>query len=545
MRWQRAAWKLRLNQHMKNAVIYARYSSDRQRETSIDDQIRVCREQARTLEVPISRIYSDEGVSGTTPVSLRRDGARLIADALAGRFDLLIVEGLDRLSRDQVEQERTVRRLEHQGIQIIGASDGYDSSAAGKKIHRTMRGLINEIYLDDLRHKTHRGLAGQLARGGHAGGMSYGYRSVVDGDLHRLEIVDEEAARVRWMFEQYADGWSCQRIAAELNTQGVASSRGGTWAVSAIYGNPVKGSGVLNNELYVGRVIWNRSQWVKDPDSGKRIRLDRPMEEWQIEERPDLRIVSDALWAAVRERMGRPTRQGGSSGQGKAPRTLFGGLLKCGFCGGAVVATSGRHYGCATRKDRGAVVCPGVTAHRVKVDSRLLALIREELMSPEALAELQECVQEILGNIRSTMATEERTLRNRLAEIQADIGRLVDAIASIGISPALQTRLQQAESEAAQVKARIETGEKEVAGHLVDAIQRYRLLVADLERSLGTDVARARELIRRMIGPAQMVARDGQVWVEMPTGQSAAAVGLSAVLVAGARFGSKRTVLVS
>lgn len=74
------------------------------------------------------------------------------------------MEGLDRRPRNQVEQERTVRRLEHRGIRIIGVTDGYDSESAGRKIHRTMRWLINEIYLDDLRHKTHRGLARQLAR---------------------------------------------------------------------------------------------------------------------------------------------------------------------------------------------------------------------------------------------------------------------------------------------------------------------------------------------------------------------------------------------
>jgi DNA invertase Pin-like site-specific DNA recombinase len=88
---------------------------------------------------------------------------------------VLIVESLDRLSRDQVEQERIVRRLEHRGIIILGVADGYDSRMGGRKIMRGVRGLINELYLDDLRYKTHRGQSGQVGRGYIAGGKSYGY----------------------------------------------------------------------------------------------------------------------------------------------------------------------------------------------------------------------------------------------------------------------------------------------------------------------------------------------------------------------------------
>jgi DNA invertase Pin-like site-specific DNA recombinase len=79
------------------------------------------------------------------------------------------------------------------GIRILGCSDGYDSTASGRKLHRSMRGLINEIYLDDLRDKTHRGLAGQVERGFHAGGLSFGYRSVGDDRGRTLEIDAESA----------------------------------------------------------------------------------------------------------------------------------------------------------------------------------------------------------------------------------------------------------------------------------------------------------------------------------------------------------------
>jgi site-specific DNA recombinase len=159
------------------AALYARYSTDKQRETSIADQLRAAEARVQREAWAIVARHADEGVSGSVPVALRAGGKALLADALAGRFDVLVVEGLDRLSRELGEAEQLVKRLEHRGIRIVGTADGYDSQAKGRKVMRIARGLVNELYLDDLREKTHRGLAGQFDRGYHVGGVQYGYRS--------------------------------------------------------------------------------------------------------------------------------------------------------------------------------------------------------------------------------------------------------------------------------------------------------------------------------------------------------------------------------
>ena len=95
------------------AAIYARYSTDRQRESSIADQVRLCRARADLEGWAVVAEHGDQGISGSTPVAGRPAGQRLLADILAARFDVLLLEGLDRLSRDLVEQEQQVRRLEH------------------------------------------------------------------------------------------------------------------------------------------------------------------------------------------------------------------------------------------------------------------------------------------------------------------------------------------------------------------------------------------------------------------------------------------------
>jgi hypothetical protein len=105
----------------------------------------------------------------------------------------------------------------------------------------------------------------------------------------------------------------------------------------------------------------------------------RPESEWRTEQRDHYRIVSDELWQAVRQRMGADRLNAGTSGAGRPVRTLFGGLLRCPLCDGAMVAVSARAYGCVTRKERGAEVCKGVHLLRAQTDERLLGVLRDEL----------------------------------------------------------------------------------------------------------------------------------------------------------------------
>lgn len=527
------------------AALYARFSTDKQSESSIDDQLRVCRLRAQLEGWRIVAEHADRATSGSTPILARPGSRELLEQALTGCFDILIVEGLDRLSRDAVESEQTVRRLEHRGIRIVGVADGYDSQSSARKVMRGVRGLINEIYLDDLRHKTHRGLAGRVDSGFSAGGLSYGYRSVKTDAGSRLEIDPEQARWVRWIFEQYADGRSAQHIAHELNRQGVKSQRGGTWAVSALYGSPAKGSGVLNNELYVGRYVWNRSKWVKDPDTGKRQRTERPESEWQVDERPDLRIIDDELWQTVRARRVRPQREGGGRGAGPGPRTLFGGLMTCGHCGGAIVATSTRHYGCAARKDRGPTVCDGVTLPRQSTDQVLLEYVQQEILAPEVLERVRAEIEALANSTGTATRQARRQVEQRLVEVEREIARLVDAVATVGLSEALRTRLATAEAERARLLGERDADMPEAPVLDVDKLMGdYRAMVADLREALADDVLRAREILRNMLG-GLVANQDSEgayldVGVERETPHAVATAGASLIVVAGAGFGNKK-----
>lgn len=536
------------------AALYARYSTDNQRQTSIDGQLALGRERAAREAWPIGDgcVYADKETSGYTPIELRPGSSRLMLDAAAGKFQILILEGLDRFSRNLVDQERMVRRLEHRGVRIIGCTDGYDTSLAGRELSRQVRGSFNEQYLRDVARETHRGLTLRVGNGFHAGGISYGYRSElagVDGAGdpigYRLLVDDAKAGVVRWIFEQYAQGWSCQRIAADLNARTVPAPRSGTWVVSALYGSRDKGSGVLNNEIYIGRYIWNRSRWTKDPDTGKRHRADRPRTEWRIREAPQLAIVPPELWQRVRTRMDRPRLAGGGRGKGAQPRTLFGGLVACGRCGGAVVAVSRHSYGCAARKDRGRPVCIGVLVPRRQLDARLLSLVRDTLLSPEAVSAVQADAGRILAESqRESLQAVART-RGRLAVLEAEIARLVDAVAKVGHSDALQARLQAAEQEKAVLLA---TRLPAIpAGAIPALVAGYKRMVADLQRALGEDVPRARSLLQSALGAIKLVPEGKDVYAEVETNAGRlllAAGGSTLEMVAGTCFVTRKRIRV-
>ena len=525
----------------QRVALYARYSTDRQRETSIDDQLRAARARAEQEGWPVVAEHRDEGISGSTPVALRKGGKALLADALAARFDLLIVEGLDRLSRDVGEQDQVVKRLEFRGIRIIGTADGYDTCARGRKVMRVARGLVNELYLDDLREKTHRGLAGQFDRGYHVGGVCFGYYSAAteDGRGRQLVIDEAQAAIVRRIFEEYAAGTSARAIAHRLNAEQIPSPRGGTWAVSALVGDRKRGAGLLNSEIYAGRLVWNRRQWLKDPETGKRRYVDRPREEWQVREVPHVRIVPASTWDAARAR---DQRYAPSKGGAKM-RTLFAGLLRCSSCGGPMTAIDARRYGCHAWRDRGASVCSGAGAFgRTDVDKALLSVVREDLLAPSVIAAVQTSARAAARAAAAQVDQPGNASPARQNALRAEIARLVDAVAQVGMSPALRARLQAAESELATMTAAAPARPRiDVDRVTQQAVARYKQRLFDLATALqdqSIERDRVRELLAETLGPVVLRRDEEGDWAEMeePAQRVALAGSTLLTVVARARF---------
>ena len=153
---------------MTRAVIYARYSSDNQRDASIEDQVRQCRARIDQEEWQLGEVYSDHAISGAT--TLRPGYQKMLEDARAGRFEVLVAEALDRLSRDQENIAGLFKQLSFAGVRLITLSEGEIG-----ELHVGLKGTMNALFLKDLAQKTRRGLEGRVRQGKSGGGLCFGY----------------------------------------------------------------------------------------------------------------------------------------------------------------------------------------------------------------------------------------------------------------------------------------------------------------------------------------------------------------------------------
>jgi hypothetical protein len=182
-------------------------------------------------------------------------------------------------------------------INIVTLSEGEVN-----ELHIGLKGTMGALYLKDLADKTRRGLRGRVEDGKSGGGLCYGYDVVkqfdANGEAIRGDrtINEVEADIVRRIFSDYLAGQSSRTIAMTLNREGVSGPQGSKWGLSTIHGNPKRGVGILNNELYVGKLVWNRLRYINDPDTGKRVSRLNPESEWVIQDVPELRIVEQDVW---------------------------------------------------------------------------------------------------------------------------------------------------------------------------------------------------------------------------------------------------------
>jgi DNA invertase Pin-like site-specific DNA recombinase len=408
--------------------IYARYSSDNQRDASIADQVRVCRTFAERQGWMIAEEYSDHAVSGAT--LLRPGFQSLMRDALNRRFDVVLAESLDRFSRDQEDTAGLFKRLTFAGVNIVTLAEGDITH-----LHIGFKGTMNALFLKDLAEKTHRGLRGRIEDGKSAGGLCYGYRVVKTLNAGTVttgerDIDPEQAAVVERIFRDFVAGVSPEAIVKALNREGVAGPFGGTWSPSTVHGNAKRGTGILNNELYIGRLVWNRLRYVKNPDTGKRVSRLNPSSEWLTRNVPELRIIGDELWTAAKERQNatrRAVAEGGNIGRARRPQYLFSGLTKCGVCGSGFIMASANRLSCFGARYKG--ICDNsLTIRRDEIESRVLAALEEKLLNQELFEEFCDEFTREMNRLRMQHRADLTAAERDIERIEERRKKLVQSI---------------------------------------------------------------------------------------------------------------------
>jgi len=522
----------------KKCGVYARYSSESQHPASIEDQLLACQRCAEQHGWTINEgnIYKDAALSGMG-VQHRPEYRRLL-DAVASPsrpFDILLVDDLSRLSRDAAETLRLVQVLQHEGIKLISVADGIETGNKNSKLAFSLKAIMNDCYLDDLRDRTLRGLQGRFFRGLHTGGRIYGYRSapVLDpnGRLDsagkplqlgaELLIASEEAEVVRRIFTWFGDGLSLRAIACRLNAEGVSfpgqpAQRGlkrKGWALSAV-------RVILKNEKYIGRWVWMRRIFSKDPMTGRRRARLRPTEEWQVSEFPDLRIVSDQLSQKVQARFQAlaalyPGRQAGGRLRGRNPGapssrgSLFSGLLQCGLCGGGLVIANGsiergnRRYGCGFRRNKGPQICTNaLTVKESIVEARLVSAIRSKVLHPEALSYLVRAVNQRLQHMGANQDGERRRIETELQEVDQKLRNIERAILSGMVGQTTARLLEGYEARRKELAERLARYEsRDAAGTQPLDAESVRRVLENLQTLLAGDAVRVNAFFREHLTP--------------------------------------------
>jgi site-specific DNA recombinase len=503
---------------MPKAIGYGRKSFDdpENRTSSIDDQEMFARNYAVQHGFAFDEFYGDNGITGAT---MERPGLQAALAALkAGKAQILIIEDVDRLGRDQ-EHLSFMRKL------FTAYEVTVHTVAAGKLDDLTFsfKGIIGEQQRMRIAYTTRRGRKGKATRGGSTGGKILGYVKEVLGfdaqgrQIDRLATSSKEAALVLRIFQLYADGYSLKAICKILNREGVPSPRArergkynaGIWNASTLSGNVDLGEGILNNQIYIGQRIANRRRWVEIPNENRgfsrRPRLN-PESEWMIRDEPDLRIIEQELWDRVKARQveARAARDGkykitnNPLAGAKRPQHLLSGLVRCGVCHGDFVSTGDR-WRCkaAMRQD-----CSNGSITGAQPETRSLEGLRSRLLTPEVIGRFARHLQRELDVQQQTANGKREEMESTLREARSKIAKIVKRIEDDEDAPrALHTRLKELEIEEARLEQSLSGLPDRVVVRLpanYEAV--YRTAITRLEQHLATaDAASSRNAIRALI----------------------------------------------
>jgi site-specific DNA recombinase len=426
----------------KTAAVYARVSSDRQKEEqTIGSQVSALLELARTegYVVPPEWIFQDDGYSGATLV---RPGLERLRDLAAeGCLETILVFSPDRLSRKYAYQVLLLEEFSRRGAEVIFLKS-QRASTPEEKLLLQVQGMIAEYERAQIAERSRRGKR-HRARGGLVNvlsGAPYGYRYIkrTDASCAYYEVNEEEARVVRDIFRLYTEeGLSMGEITRRLASWGIPTRRGkSVWDRSTIWG-------ILRNPAYKGTACFGKTERADRKKITRRLRLrggfsprcncsrERPRSEWI--EIPIPAIVNEETFALAQERLVKNKQL--SRRHTKEP-TLLQGLLVCKECGYAYYTTSTRtsarkiyYYRCLGSDDYrypGGRVCKNKPIRQDYLDELVWKHIIELLSDPKLIREeIERRIREARDSNPTKMRKE--TLEKESVRMQKGIERLLDA----------------------------------------------------------------------------------------------------------------------
>lgn len=360
---------------MPRAVIYARFSSDMQREESIDAQVRACCSYCQSKGYLVVGQYVDEAKSGRE-LTKRDAYNQMLADALEDKFDIIIFHKIDRNSRNELNYYMTKDKLEKLGIRYEYAVQHIDASPEGQMMEGVFVSMA-AYYSRNLSKETKKGLNENAYKAQFNGGFApFGYKIV---DKHYV-IDDQEAEAIRLIFDLYVSGHSSKDICCALATKGYTTRNGKHFGKNTIYD-------IIGNERYSGTYTFNK---VPRKKGGRNMHSkSRPDDFIRIEDAIPAIVSKDIFQQAMDRRRINKERPAFKS----KVNYLLSGKIICGHCGQAMGGHSVTphkkmysYYGCLTKERVPLQSCPQKTIRKEEAEQAVLDKIKTEILTPEAFS---------------------------------------------------------------------------------------------------------------------------------------------------------------
>ena len=415
-----------------NAVIYARFSSDKQTEDSIEAQVRACREYAAAHGLTVVDIYTDEAISGKgSKTAQRRQYQRLLRDCGKGLFSVILIHKYDRIARNLGEHVNLEAKLKEKGVQLIATSQDFGSTNEAK-IMRALMWSLSEYYIDNLAQETKKGLRETALKGLHAGGYPpFGYDVVNQSYV----VNDLEAGYVRRMFDAAQTHSGFVELIDEMDRQGIRGKRGKPIKYPQIYE-------ILRNEKYTGVYLYSPTE-----ASSRADRRQKP-DAIRIENALPI-IISRAQFEEVQKIMNERKQTGRKSDY------MCSGLVYC-RCGAKMHGMTSKRKGHEYRYFACSAKCGAPVVHMECADDAAIKYLKD-LLSGENQLRIADALRQYQAGAGSRMTEFKQALKKRIAAKQAQYDALLKNLAS-GVLPAevvadIGTQMQGIKSEIAALEA--------------------------------------------------------------------------------------------
>ena len=398
-----------------NAVIYARYSSDNQREESIEGQLRECKEYADQNGITVVRTYIDRALSAKT--DSRPQFQQMIHDSATHTFEAVLVWKLDRFSRNRYDSAHYKRILKNNRVHVVSVTEPISNTPEGIMLESLLEGMA-EYYSAELAEKVSRGHKENALKAKFNGGpVPLGYR--IDSE-HHYQIDPTTAPVVQEAFHRYAAGESIRSIIESLNARGIRNSRGNPFTKNS-FQTLLKNRRYLGEYRYKDTVIPDAIPAIIDPDC-----FDAVQRRCEIHRQAPAHNKADVHYLLTTK-------------------------LFCGKCGTMMAGESGRshtgtvhcYYKCGTRKRSGKEVCSLKPVRKEPLEQFVVQTALEKALNDRVI----DLLADKLLEYQSKENTRLPVLQAELKEVKRRIDNLVAAIEQGILTPATKARMEELEQQ--------------------------------------------------------------------------------------------------